>query len=102
VTARQESVPGFIQQALMMAKVILIGAGGLGGEIGEALVRKGVGILTLLDHDAVELTNLNRQRFFKADLGKNKAHRLARNLAQEAVCGTVIQGYSLSLQDAIA
>jgi molybdopterin/thiamine biosynthesis adenylyltransferase len=101
VTSRQEKVPWFTQQALMMAKVILIGAGGLGGEIGEGVVRKGVGTLTILDQDVVEVTNLNRQRFFKADLYKNKAHRLAKNLSKEGFCGTVIQGYGLSLQEAI-
>jgi molybdopterin/thiamine biosynthesis adenylyltransferase len=102
VTARQENVPRFSQEALMRAKIILIGAGGLGGEIGEALVRKGVGVLSIFDHDVVEVTNLNRQRFFKADLGKNKAHRLAKNLSKEGFCGTVIQGYGVSLQEAIA
>jgi molybdopterin/thiamine biosynthesis adenylyltransferase len=101
VTDRQEKVPGFIQRALALAKVILIGAGGLGGEIAEALCRKGVGRLTIFDHDVVEPSNLSRQRFFTADLYKNKAHRLAKNLAPEGFCGTVIEGYGLSLQDAI-
>jgi molybdopterin/thiamine biosynthesis adenylyltransferase len=101
VTNRQEKLPGFNQQALEKAQVILIGAGGLGGECGEALVRKGVGELVILDFDIVEPTNLNRQRFYKSDLYKNKAHRLARNLAKEGYCGTLIQGYGLSFQDAV-
>ena len=56
-------------------------------------MRKGVGTLTVLDFDLVEITNLNRQHFYKKDLGKPKAHRLAHNLAKEGFCGTHIQGY---------
>jgi molybdopterin/thiamine biosynthesis adenylyltransferase len=73
----------------------------LGGEIGEALVRKGCGLLSIFDDDTVEPTNLNRQHFYSRDLYKNKAHRLARNLAKEGFSGTVIQGYGLSFQDAV-
>ena len=102
VTERQEQLAGFSQLALLAAKIILIGAGGLGGEIGEALVRKGIGFLTLLDDDVVEATNLNRQRFYEADLGKNKAVCLARTLAKEGFCGTEIRGYGLRLEEAIA
>jgi len=92
---------GFNQQALTTARVILIGAGGLGGEIGEALVRKGVGTLTILDFDVVELSNLNRQLFGKNDLGKPKSHCLSRNLSKLGFLGSRIEGYSLSFQDAL-
>jgi molybdopterin/thiamine biosynthesis adenylyltransferase len=102
VTARQEKLSRFSQKALRDALVYLIGAGGLGGEIGEALVRKGVGELVILDDDVVEVTNLNRQRFYAADLGKYKAVCLARNLANEGFCRTVIRGYALRLEEAIA
>ena len=101
VTDRQQKLKGFSQQALTNAKVILIGAGGLGGEIGEALVRKGVGSLVILDYDLVTLTNLNRQLFYAEDLGKPKAHRLSRNLAKVGFCGTHLQGIALSFQDAL-
>lgn len=100
VTDRQERLIGFTQKALEQARVILIGAGGLGGEIGQALVRKGVGTLVILDDDVVEPTNLNRQHFYARDLYKNKARCLARNLASEGFCGTHISGFGLSFQDA--
>jgi adenylyltransferase/sulfurtransferase len=93
---------GFAQQALSSATVVLVGAGGLGSEIGEGLVRKGVGTLTILDDDVVELSNLNRQHFYRRDLFKSKALRLARNLAEEGAMGTRLSGYALSLQDALA
>jgi molybdopterin/thiamine biosynthesis adenylyltransferase len=101
VEDRQQKLKGFNQEALATAKVILIGAGGLGSEIGEALVRKGVGTLVIFDHDSVELTNLNRQKFNKSDLDKPKAHRLALNLSKEGFLGTVIEGYSLCFEDAL-
>jgi len=101
VTHRQELLPGFDQRALERATVILIGGGGIGSEVGEGLVRKGVGCLKIFDHDAIELSNLNRQMFFKKDLHKKKGRQLAINLAAHANCGTVLEGYSLSFQDAL-
>jgi molybdopterin/thiamine biosynthesis adenylyltransferase len=101
VDDRQVRLTGFRQEALTQAKVIMIGAGGLGGEIGEALVRKGVGSLSLFDFDLVEASNLNRQLFGKSDLGKPKSHCLARNLSKLGFLGSRIEGYSLSFQDAL-
>jgi len=101
VTDRQERIKNFSQQELARSTIILIGCGGLGGEYGEALVRKGVGRLVLFDHDIVELTNLPRQKFYERDLYKPKAHRLALNLSKEGFSGTVIEGYSLSFEDAL-
>ncbi|MDD4715058.1 MAG: tRNA threonylcarbamoyladenosine dehydratase [Oscillospiraceae bacterium] len=43
------------------AHVAVFGIGGVGGYAAEALARSGVGAITLVDHDAVALTNLNRQ-----------------------------------------
>lgn len=100
-TDRQERIPGFDQERFSRLCAVLIGAGGLNGETAEGLVRKGIGCLKLFDHDHVELSNLNRQRFFAKDLGKNKAFALARNLAQEAIRRTLLVGCSLSFQDAV-
>jgi adenylyltransferase/sulfurtransferase len=57
-------LPGFAQGRLSAAKGILVGAGGIGSEIAEGLVRKGIGAVRILDHDDVEVSNLNRQFFF--------------------------------------
>ncbi len=48
-------------ERLKQCRVILFGVGGVGGFAGEALVRGGVGSITVVDHDTVGLTNLNRQ-----------------------------------------
>lgn len=46
---------------LTNARVILLGVGGVGSWCAEALVRSGLGHLTLVDPDCVDITNINRQ-----------------------------------------
>ena len=48
-------------RALQNARVILFGVGGVGGWCAEAVLRTGIGHLTLVDFDKVDTTNLNRQ-----------------------------------------
>ena len=43
------------------AHVAVFGLGGVGGYVAEALARSGVGALTLVDHDSISLSNINRQ-----------------------------------------
>ena len=82
--------------------MLCIGAGGIISQIAPTLVRKGIGRITLLDHDIVEASNLNRQRFYIKDVGENKAVALARNLVPECIVETEIQGVPLRLEEAIA
>jgi len=49
------------QQRLMAAHALVIGAGGLGSPVALYLGTAGVGTITLVDHDTVDLTNLQRQ-----------------------------------------
>jgi molybdopterin/thiamine biosynthesis adenylyltransferase len=99
--SRQRLIPGFSQEALSSRAIALAGAGGIGGEIGEGLVRKGVGELGVYDFDAVALSNLNRQFFGRRDIGRNKALRFARNLSKAGFGGTRIYGCGMSFQDAL-
>ncbi len=101
ITDRQERVPGFKQEIMNNLTVVLIGAGGLGGEIAEGLVRKGVGKLIIFDGDSVELSNLTRQKFYKKDLYKNKAICLARNMVKQATHNTEIVSHPYTFQKAI-
>jgi molybdopterin/thiamine biosynthesis adenylyltransferase len=101
VADRQARVPGFSQEALSRLTVLCTGAGGLGSHTGECLARKGVGKLILCDEDTVEPSNLNRQKFYRRDLWKNKAIRLARNLAAESFLGTVVSGIPLNFTEAV-
>ena len=78
-----------------------IGAGGLISHVAPTLVRKGVGALVLLDDDVVEVSSLNRQRFYSKDLRRNKALALAETLQAECIISTEISGHALRLEDAI-
>lgn len=54
-------------------KVIIFGVGGVGGQALEALVRAGFIHITIVDHDVVEASNLNRQLISTSDnIGKSK------------------------------
>lgn len=66
------------QQALLQAHVGVVGLGGLGGAVMEILARMGVGTLTLIDGDAFEDHNLNRQLLAtEKTLGSSKAESAA-------------------------
>ena len=79
-------VGGVGQRKLKETKIAVIGAGGIGSAVIPALAGAGVGQLTIIDDDVVELANLHRQPLFrerdagysKADLALQFAHRLNR------------------------
>jgi len=60
--------------------VAIVGCGGLGSNAAAMLVRSGVGKLTLVDFDTVEEDNLNRQLFFRDQIGMLKTDALADTL----------------------
>jgi len=63
--------------------VAIVGAGGLGGPVAYALAAAGARRLVLCDHDAVELSNLQRQiQFTVADIGRPKVDALAAELVR--------------------
>jgi molybdopterin-synthase adenylyltransferase len=70
------------QLRLARSRVAVIGAGGLGGYVLTLLARVGIGGLVIVDPEAFDETNLNRQMFATLDtLGENKAFAAARALA---------------------
>ena len=65
-------------EKLKNARVAVFGLGGVGGYVVEALARSGVGQLTLVDHDKISLSNINRQILATADtVGMEKAQAAA-------------------------
>jgi molybdopterin/thiamine biosynthesis adenylyltransferase len=77
---REIGGPG--QQKLKAAKVLVVGAGGLGGPAALYLAAAGVGTLGLIDADHVSLSNLQRQILFSTkDVGRPKTDRGAQHLA---------------------
>jgi molybdopterin-synthase adenylyltransferase len=101
VTARHTGVRGYSQEKMEQAEVLCIGAGGLGGGVGNGLARKGVGTLKIIDGDIVELTNLNRQEFHEDDLFKNKAIQLSKNLMKPAVRPTTFIAYPFMFEEVL-
>ena len=70
------------QQKLGNAHVLIIGIGGLGSPAAIYLTAAGIGTLTLVDFDDVELTNLQRQIVHHhQDIGKTKVDSAQKNLA---------------------
>ncbi|MFD2287944.1 molybdopterin-synthase adenylyltransferase MoeB [Pedobacter petrophilus] len=71
------------QEKLKAAKVLMIGAGGLGCPVLQYLVAAGVGIIGIADDDKVEVSNLHRQILYShADLGEPKATIAQQKLRQ--------------------
>ncbi|WP_130472040.1 tRNA threonylcarbamoyladenosine dehydratase [Candidatus Magnetaquicoccus inordinatus] len=69
-------------ERLQQTHILLAGLGGVGGYAAEALARAGVGRLTLIDHDVVSPSNLNRQLPATLHtLGKKKVHLMGERLA---------------------
>jgi len=82
---RQMILPGLGlagQEKLKAAKVLIIGAGGLGCPILQYLAAAGVGEMGIVDDDVVELSNLHRQILYNhTDIGQPKAKVAAEKLS---------------------
>ena len=64
------------QKKIFNSKILIIGMGGLGCPLLTYLAASGVGTLGIVDHDKVELNNLNRQTLFSfEDIGSYKVDR---------------------------
>jgi adenylyltransferase/sulfurtransferase len=88
------------QEKLKRSRVVIAGSGGLGSPIAIYLTAAGIGMIRLIDHDQVALSNLNRQVLhWEEDIGKNKvdsARKKLSNLNQaveiEAIEETITEG----------
>lgn len=69
-------------EKLKRAHVAVFGIGGVGGYTAEAIARAGIGKITLIDPDAVSVSNLNRQIIaLRSTVGKNKAEAMKERIA---------------------
>ncbi|NNE59041.1 MAG: HesA/MoeB/ThiF family protein [Hellea sp.] len=76
-----KEIGGSGQRALLEAKIAIVGAGGLGGPAGLYLAAAGVGHIKIIDDDAVELSNLQRQiQYANRDIGREKSGAMASTL----------------------
>ncbi|MCK9258931.1 MAG: molybdopterin-synthase adenylyltransferase MoeB [Azoarcus sp.] len=97
------------QEAILGARVLVIGAGGLGSPAAMYLAAAGVGTLVLADGDTVDLTNLQRQILhsaegvgrLKVESGRDTLHRL-NPFAQVEILPVRLEGDALDAQVALA
>jgi molybdopterin/thiamine biosynthesis adenylyltransferase len=99
---RQIIINGFGQEGqekLKRARVFIAGAGGLGSPISIYLAAAGVGTIRIVDHDKVDLNNLNRQVLhWNENIGKKKSDSAAAKLSKlnpdvkiEAIAETITE-----------
>ena len=68
-------------ERLQSANILIVGLGGVGSFAAEFLARSGIGNLTIVDGDTVEITNINRQLpALNSTIGKNKTDVVAERI----------------------
>lgn len=88
------------QSRLHNAKVLVVGAGGLGSPIIQYLAQSGVGTLGIVDDDAVDLSNLQRQVLYRPDqVGLPKA-RAAADWVRQANADVTVRVHPFRLDEA--
>ena len=69
------------QQRISQARVLIVGAGGLGTPVATLLVAAGVGHIGIMDYDTIATSNLNRQYLYTlSDIGKSKVETIVERL----------------------
>lgn len=101
------------QQRLQKSRVLIVGCGGLGGNILSQFLRIGIGAITVIDGDCFEPTNLNRQLLCtqntiglpKVQAAKNYARQINPDISVTGLytklndenCDELVTGYDLAL-----
>ena len=95
------------QEKLKRSRVVIAGTGGLGSPIAIYLTAAGIGMIRLIDHDQVALSNLNRQILHweedigrkKVDSARTKLRTLNSAVEIEAIAETITEGNVSKLVD---
>ena len=78
-----KDIGGQGQQRIRKAKVLVVGAGGIGNPVSMYLAGAGIGTLGIIDNDSVSLSNLQRQILYREyDVGKSKVFATQKNILE--------------------
>jgi len=87
------------QRKILLSRVLVVGAGGLGSPVAEFLSRAGIGSLGIVDYDKVSLSNLHRQSLYNtSDIGKFKV-KIAKDRIKKINPNTKVTIYKVRLNN---
>ena len=85
------------QKKISNSKVLIVGIGGLGCPVAEFLTRSGIGVIGIVDHDLVSLSNIHRQSLYdEKDLDKSKV-KIAQKKLKKINSKTKVKTYNFKL-----
>ena len=86
------------QEKIKLAKVLIVGLGGLGCPVAEFLTRAGVGNIGIIDNDLVNLSNIHRQSLYDSDdINKSKV-KSAKKKLNRINSKTIVKTYNIRLK----
>ena len=85
------------QKKIKQAKVLIVGAGGLGCPVAEFLVRAGVGNIGIVDNDIVNVSNIHRQSLYDTNDIKAFKVKSAKNKLKNINPNTIIKTFNLRI-----
>ena len=85
------------QKKIKQAKVLIVGAGGLGCPVAEFLVRAGVGNIGIVDNDIVNISNIHRQSLYDTSDIKALKVKSAKNKLKSINQNTIIKTFNLRI-----
>ncbi|KAK5631337.1 hypothetical protein RRF57_007051 [Xylaria bambusicola] len=99
-TFNRRSFGPSLHTSIKQARVLMVGAGGIGCELLKNLVLTGFGEVHIVDLDTIDLSNLNRQFLFRHEHIKKSKAEIAREAAQRFNPNVKIVAYHANIKDA--
>ncbi|KAK0389805.1 hypothetical protein NLU13_3378 [Sarocladium strictum] len=94
-----QSLGGSLNMSIKKARVLMVGAGGIGCELLKNLVLAGFGEISIVDLDTIDLSNLNRQFLFRHEHIKKSKALVAKEVAQRFNPKVKIDAHHANIKD---